>query len=78
MLGSAERKGFDERKGCERLVRSHTLQVHLSLGAAPDTVRDQVLRHDPLTGVFSAAYRGEFVRFNVQDAYLERTSLTMG
>jgi hypothetical protein len=34
-------------------------------------VRDQVLRHDPDTGVFSAAYRDELVRFNVQDAYLE-------
>jgi hypothetical protein len=34
-------------------------------------VRDQVLRHDPLTGVFSGAHRDEFVRFNVQDAFLE-------
>ena len=34
-------------------------------------MRDQVLRHDPLTGVFSGAYRDELVRFNVQDAFLE-------
>ncbi|PQE19423.1 hypothetical protein CJF30_00009884 [Rutstroemia sp. NJR-2017a BBW] len=40
-------------------------------GAASDSVRDQVLRHDPSTGVFSAAYRDQLVRFNVQDAFLE-------
>ena len=34
-------------------------------------MRDQVLRHDPNTGVYSAAYRDELVRFNVQDAFLE-------
>jgi len=43
----------------------------MSLGAASEAVRDQVLRHDPLTGVFSGAYRDELVRFNVQDAFLE-------
>ncbi|PVH72161.1 hypothetical protein DL98DRAFT_553311 [Cadophora sp. DSE1049] len=31
----------------------------------------RVLRHDPSTGVFSAAYRDQLVRFNVQDAFLE-------
>ena len=36
-----------------------------------DSIRDQVLRHGPNTGVFSAAYRDEFIRFNIQDAYLE-------
>ena len=34
-------------------------------------MRDQVLRHDPNTGVYSAAYRDELIRFNVQDAFLE-------
>ena len=43
----------------------------LLLGAASDSVRDQVLRHDPSTGVFGAAYRDQLVRFNVQDAFLE-------
>ena len=43
----------------------------LSLGAASDSIRDQVLRHGPNTCVFSAAYRDEFVGFNTQDAYLE-------
>lgn len=40
-------------------------------GAASDSVRDQVLRHDPSTGVFSAAYRDQLVRFNIQDAFLK-------
>ncbi|KAG9232492.1 FluG domain-containing protein [Amylocarpus encephaloides] len=40
-------------------------------GAASDSVRDQVMRHDPSTGVFGAAYRDHLVRFNVQDAFLE-------
>jgi hypothetical protein len=43
----------------------------LSLGAASDSIRDQVLRHGPNTCVFSAAYRDEFVGFNTRDAYLE-------
>jgi hypothetical protein len=43
----------------------------LSLGAASNAVRDQVLRHDPNTGVFSGAYRDKLVRFNMQDAFLE-------
>ncbi|KAF4633412.1 hypothetical protein G7Y89_g4704 [Cudoniella acicularis] len=31
-------------------------------GAASDSIRDQVLRHGPNTGVFSAAYRDELIR----------------
>jgi hypothetical protein len=41
------------------------------LGAAPDAVRDQVMRQDPFTGVFNGAYLNNCVRFNVQDAFLE-------
>ncbi|KAG9244928.1 hypothetical protein BJ878DRAFT_575317 [Calycina marina] len=41
------------------------------LRAASDSVRDQVLRHDPSTGVFGAAYRDQLVWFNVQDAFLD-------
>ncbi|RFU29061.1 hypothetical protein B7463_g7279, partial [Scytalidium lignicola] len=40
-------------------------------GVAPDAVRDQVMRHDPFTGVFNGAYINHSVRFNVQDAFLE-------
>ncbi|KAA8574662.1 hypothetical protein EYC84_003912 [Monilinia fructicola] len=40
-------------------------------GAASDAVRDQVMRHDPFTGVFNGAYINNIVRFNVQDAFLE-------
>ena len=40
-------------------------------GAAPDAVRDQVMRQDPFTGVFNGAYLNNCVRFNVQDAFLE-------
>jgi hypothetical protein len=41
------------------------------LGVAPDAVRDQIMRHDPFTGVFNGAYLNHRVRFNVQDAFLE-------
>jgi hypothetical protein len=40
------------------------------LGLASDAIRDQVMRHDPYTGVFNGAYNNESVRFNVQDAFL--------
>jgi hypothetical protein len=40
-------------------------------GNASDAVRDQVMRHDPFTGVFNGAYINHTVRFNVQDAFLE-------
>ena len=42
-----------------------------ALGVASDAVRDQVMRHDPFTGVFNGAYINGNVRFNVQDAFLE-------
>ena len=41
------------------------------LGSALDAVRDQVMRHNPFTGVFNEAYINSSVRFNVQDAFLE-------
>jgi len=41
-------------------------------GAAPDAVRDQAARHNPSNGMFNGAYMNERVRFNTQDAYLEK------
>jgi hypothetical protein len=38
---------------------------------ANDAIRDQVMRHDPMTGVFSRAYINYRVKFNTQDAFLE-------
>jgi hypothetical protein len=34
-------------------------------------VRDQVARHNPLSGVYNGSYINEYVQFNVQDAFLE-------
>lgn len=48
---------------------SHLLLTAV-LGVASEAIRDQVMRHDPNTGVFNGAYNNEIVRFNVQDAYL--------
>lgn len=48
---------------------SHLLLTAL-LGVALEAIRDQVMRHDPYTGVFNGAYNNESVRFNVQNAYL--------
>ncbi|KAH8800214.1 hypothetical protein F5884DRAFT_838162 [Xylogone sp. PMI_703] len=39
--------------------------------ALDDAVRDQVMRHDPFTGIFNGSYINHSVRFNVQDAFLE-------
>jgi len=42
------------------------------LGVAPDGVVDQVMRHDPMTGVMQNSYLNSRVGFNTQDAFLER------
>ena len=42
------------------------------LGVAPDSIVDQVMRHDPLTGCMQNAYQNRRVGFNTQDAFLER------
>jgi hypothetical protein len=42
------------------------------LGAATTAVRDQVLRHNPQTGVFCGSYINEKIRFIVQDAMLDQ------
>ncbi|OBT74038.1 hypothetical protein VF21_07827 [Pseudogymnoascus sp. 05NY08] len=41
-------------------------------GAATTAVRDQILRHNPQTGVFCGSYNNEKVRFIVQDAVLDQ------
>ena len=41
------------------------------LGKALDTIRDQVMRHNPFIRVFNKTYNNQVVRFNVQDAYLK-------
>ncbi|APA07342.1 hypothetical protein sscle_02g021120 [Sclerotinia sclerotiorum 1980 UF-70] len=41
-------------------------------GAATTAVRDQVMRHNPQTGVFCGSYINEKVRFIVQDAVLDQ------
>ncbi|KID73434.1 FluG domain-containing protein, partial [Metarhizium brunneum ARSEF 3297] len=42
------------------------------LGVAPDSIVDQVMRHDPLTGCMQNAYQNCRIGFNTQDAFLER------
>ncbi|KAJ6437505.1 hypothetical protein O9K51_10064 [Purpureocillium lavendulum] len=39
---------------------------------APNSIVDQVMRHDPLTGCLQNAYQNHRVGFNTQDAFLER------
>ncbi|RAL59974.1 hypothetical protein DID88_000600 [Monilinia fructigena] len=45
-------------------------------GAATSAVRDQVMRHNPQTGVFCGSYINEKVRFIVQDAVLDQPTNT--
>ncbi|KAK2591554.1 hypothetical protein QQS21_010747 [Conoideocrella luteorostrata] len=42
------------------------------LGVAPDSIVDQVMRHDHLTGCMQNAYQNHRIGFNTQDAFLER------
>lgn len=42
------------------------------LMVAPNSIVDQVMRHDPLTGCLQNAYQNHRVGFNTQDAFLER------
>lgn len=48
------------------------IHTYTILGAATTAVRDQVLRHNPQTGVFCGSYLNEKVRFVVQDAVLHQ------
>ena len=55
------------------VVRSpYTRRLTAWVGVADTAVRDQVMRHDPMTGVFSGAYINHRVKFNTQDAFRER------
>lgn len=47
-----------------RLIDYHT-------GKAPDTVRDQAMRHNPKWAIFNNAYINEKVQFHVQNAILD-------
>ncbi|KAK2591371.1 hypothetical protein QQS21_010948 [Conoideocrella luteorostrata] len=42
------------------------------LGVTPDSIVDQVMRHDPLAGCMQNAYQNYRVGFNTQDVFLER------
>lgn len=42
------------------------------LGAATTAVRDQIMRHNPQSGIFCGSYINEKVRFIVQDAVLDQ------
>lgn len=54
------------------LLSTIILQTNTNQGAATTAVRDQVLRHNPQTGVFSGSYINEKVRFIVQDTVLDQ------
>ena len=51
--------------GVLRSFRAHRLTAWV--GAASDAIRDQVMQHDPMTGVFSGAHINHRVKFNTQD-----------
>lgn len=66
-IGSA--LGSEEKWTSYCFRRGH---ANALLGIAPDSIVDQVMRHDPLTGCMQNAYQNLRVGFNTQDAYLER------
>ncbi|KAK2729318.1 FluG domain-containing protein [Colletotrichum kahawae] len=43
-------------------------------GNAPDSVRDQMMRHDPKFATFHGAYLNEKVNFDLQNTFLEETT----
>lgn len=53
-------------------VHSNFYNTNTNEGATTAAVRDQVLRHNPQTGVFCGSYLNEKVRFIVQDAVLDQ------
>ena len=45
------------------------------LEATTTAVRDQIMRHDPNSGIFNSAYLNARVRFGIQSAVMERPSI---
>ncbi|KAI9729334.1 MAG: hypothetical protein M1818_008541 [Claussenomyces sp. TS43310] len=61
--------GFEQNLTCYCFRRGAGNAVD---GNATTAVRDQIMRHDPNTGVFCGSYNNEKVRFIVQDAVLDQ------
>ncbi|KFA60187.1 hypothetical protein S40285_09803, partial [Stachybotrys chlorohalonatus IBT 40285] len=58
-----------ERKWTPRFARRGA--ANAANGDAPDSVRDQMMRHDPQFTTFHHAYLNEIVNFDLQNAFLE-------
>ncbi|KAH8586626.1 hypothetical protein B0O99DRAFT_602324 [Bisporella sp. PMI_857] len=63
--------GFEDKLTTYCFRRGTANAIDAFLSVASDAVRDQIMRHDPFTGVFNGAYINHIVRFNVQNAFLE-------
>lgn len=60
--------GCEKALGCKVWRRTAANKVN---GKAPDSVRDQMMRHDPKWATFNSAYINENLEFSVQDAVLD-------
>lgn len=60
-----------EEKWTTYCLRRGNANALIGIGAS-NSIIDQVMRHDPMTGCLQNAYQNQRVGFNVQDAYLER------
>ncbi|WVO16389.1 hypothetical protein L204_104064 [Cryptococcus depauperatus] len=57
--------------GCEKAIGPKTWRRGAANGNAPDSVRDQTMRHDPKWATFNRAYINELVEFHLQNAFLD-------
>ncbi|WVN88141.1 uncharacterized protein L203_103342 [Cryptococcus depauperatus CBS 7841] len=57
--------------GCEKAIGPKTWRRGAANGNAPDSVRDQTMRHDPKWATFNSAYINELVEFHLQNAFLD-------
>ncbi|CAG9949488.1 unnamed protein product [Clonostachys rosea f. rosea IK726] len=73
-IGQQSLDSGHERRWTPRFARRGA--ANAANGDAPDTVRDQLMRHDPQFVTFHHAYLNEIANFDIQNAFLEEEKET--
>ncbi|KAI0835719.1 hypothetical protein F5Y06DRAFT_305690 [Hypoxylon sp. FL0890] len=68
-MGNQSQDAGYEKKWTPRFARRGA--ANAANGDAPDSVRDQMIRHDPQSVTFHQAYLNEIANFDLQNAFLE-------
>ncbi|EXK78553.1 hypothetical protein FOQG_16770 [Fusarium oxysporum f. sp. raphani 54005] len=69
-MGQQSLDSGNEKKWTPRFARRGA--ANAVNGNAPDSVRDQMMRHDPRFMTFQNAYLNEIANFDIQNAFLEK------